>query len=257
MTVYNRKLGYAGAGYVDGTQVLVTSHNFEKAVSKSFIEAYSLPNSITSRSKMLHADGTVQYTGSIGFDVTADAMSILTVSKLLARNYTFQVKIHDGEAAYEMNDCKASSVALSGATGGLIACSLSFMGPTDWSAASTAAPDFIRDSDTPYGYWYSGNTDVISWSLSYNQDLAPRYGNEDSVEPLYVRGGLISYTLQVETYSVQLHGSVTIATSTFTLTGTTTAKGYNFGGPTSLGTYTHTFETAASAASGSDGVIIT
>ena len=69
--------------------------------------------------------------------------------------------------------------------------------------------------------------------------------------------GLVSYNLDVTTYTAPNVSIINIATRTFTLTGDTTGYGYVYGGQTDLGTYTHSFETAAVASAGSSGIIIT
>jgi hypothetical protein len=81
------------------------------------------------------------------------------------------------------------------------------------------------------------------------------YGNTNSMNPNYLRAGLISYSLQTTVYDEELeHSRISVATREFTLTGITTAKGYNYGGQNDFGTHTHTFESAA--AFRSDAVII-
>ena len=90
-----------------------------------------------------------------------------------------------------------------------------------------------------------------------NQMATPLYRNENSTSPRYIKVGLVDYTLSVTTFdAVIAHNVINIKTRTFTLTGVTTSSGYNFAGVTDLGTYLHTFETAASAAAGSGGTII-
>jgi hypothetical protein len=120
--------------------------------------------------------------------------------------------------------------------------------------------------DIPQGYWYSGNTNIKDWSLTMTQEAVPVYTNEDTAEPRYIRVGLIGYTLQVTTYEqlfpyapspVAGSDQIFITTSSFTLAGKLTSEGTSFNGPSELGGYVHTFETSASAASGSGAVIIT
>tara|TARA_R110000824_G_scaffold210162_1_gene395959 strand:+ start:314 stop:1090 length:777 start_codon:yes stop_codon:yes gene_type:complete len=252
-----KRLGYGGSGVVDGQQVLITSGGFNHEFARSYLEPLSLPAEVVTRSRVEHADGTRGYSGDISFDVTANALSVLTTSKLLARRYSFDVGIHDGEAAQKMLGVYVSSLSLSGAPGGLITASLSVTGASAPKAASTVTNAFIRDQ-TPYGYWYSGNTDVKDWSFSFNQATTPMYINEDDESPRYIKVGLIDCSLEVNTYeAVRTHKVINIATSSFTLTGDTASEGFQFLGQTELGQYSHMFESAANMDAGSSGIIIT
>lgn len=382
-----KRLGYGGSGVVDGQQVLITSGGFNDSFSRSYLEPLSLPAEAVTRSRVEHADGTRVSSGDISFDVTENALSVLTTSKLLSRRYSFDVGIHDGEVSQSMLGVYVSSLSLSGAPGGLITASLSVTGAsapkksfgyhggnaasnvisnpntpaangitliiavggstvltitndtgvtytatptlsgvnhalgcagpptatqyfdalayllnqldnvsaeadgatnvtitadikatstydivvtgtaisgsnfvttaTAGNAATTLPNDFIRDQ-TPYGYWYSGNTDVKDWSFSFNQATTPVYINEDDDSPRYIKVGLIDCSLEVNTYeAVQTHKTINIATTSFTLTGDTAAEGFQFLGQTELGQYAHTFESAANMDAGSSGIIIT
>ena len=84
------------------------------------------------------------------------------------------------------------------------------------------------------------------------------YTNINTKAPRYIKVGMVDYSLAVTTFdAVIAHNTINIKTKSFTLTGVTTSSGYSFAGVTDLGNYQHTFETAASAASGSSGIIIT
>jgi len=209
---------------------------------------------------VLHADGTVAYTGTIAFDVTTPALAFMTTARLLMRRYQFNIGIHDGENQWVMSDCYLTQLTLGGAPAGFITASLGFMA-TSGKAASSVANAYIL-TDNPLGYWWSGNTDVKEWTLTMNQAVEPVYVNENvspptADSPRYLKVGLVDYQLDVTCYSQQTHNQIFISTTSFTLTGITGAKGYTFNGVNDLGMYLHSFVTAASAASGSDGVIIT
>lgn len=78
------------------------------------------------------------------------------------------------------------------------------------------------------------------------RNVANSPGSPES--PDYIKVGSVSYSLGVSTY-IDLGAAnlnvIQIATTSFTLTGTTTSKDYTFGGVTDLSTYSHTFETSA------------
>jgi hypothetical protein len=251
-----KRLGYGGSGVIAGQQVLITGGGFNTGESPSYLEPWSIPASAVSRSRVLHADGTEAYGGELSLDVTDAFLTVLTTSTLLGRRYQFDVGINDGEDAELMADCYATSVSLSGAPGGLVTASISFVSATAPVPSISVANNFIRD-DEPLGYWYSGNTDVRDWTFSMNQATEPVYRNENSKAPRYIKVGLVDYSLAVTTFdAVIAHSTINIKTSAFTLTGVTTSSEYSFAGVTDLGTYRHTFETAASSAS-SGGIIIT
>jgi len=253
----SKRLGYGGSAEIDGEQVLITSGGFDTAKAPSYLEALDITRNADSRSRMQHADGTWGFTGSVSLDVTDAFMNVLQVTKLLDRGYTFDVGIHDGESAQEMSDCLVSSLTLQGAPGGLINASLSFIGPTIPIVSVGVANAFKRD-DVPHGYWYSGNTDVESWTFTMNQAVTPVYLNNAGEEPKYLKYGLVDYQLSVVTYEqLQTHSVINIVTRAFTLTGNTTSEGYQFNGPDDVSRYSHTLDTAASIAIGSGDTIIT
>ena len=263
-----KRLGYGGSAEIDGIQTLITGGSFDQANSVSYLEPWDIPPVQTKRSKVKHADGTAAYTGSVSIDVTENAMPLFSIGRLLDRNFNtpvgFIMGIHDGENEYRMEKCKVSSISLSGSANGLIAATVSVVGITGKGSGVVENEYLLNYVDTPdaeknrpAAYWWSGNTDVKDWTLTFNQDVQPVYSNEDTVEPRYIRVGLVSYSLQVTTYSELDHDSVEIITTAFVLTGDTTTKGYTYNGPSDLGMYSHSFETAADATDGSDGVIIT
>jgi len=266
MTDITKTLGYGGSGEIDGVQVLLSAGGFDESVSPSFINAYDIEPTVSQRSRMLHADGIVAYAGSLSFDVTQAALGFLTTAKLLKRRYSFTVGIDDGESAYRMTDCYVTSLSLQGSPGGLIAGQVGVTAAGKESAGAVANTYVLKTANQqPYGYWYSGNTDVRDWNFTMTQDVQPVYSNEASSpadspqEPRYMKVGLVSYALQVTTYdAVQAHVAIQVATSSFTLQGVTASEGYAFNGITDLGMYSHSFESSADATVGSgDSSIIT
>ena len=134
---------------------------------------------------------------------------------------------------------------------------ISFQSASAPYASLLVSNSFIRDQIV-YGYWYSGNTDVKDWTFTMNQTLTPIYTNEDMKTPRYIKVGLFEFSLDVTTYEAFIaHNTIEIVTKSFTLKGSTTAKGYEFGGSMDLGHYKHTFSTAADITIGSGDTIIT
>ena len=266
-----KRLGYGGAAVItplggSAVQVLVTGGSLEQSNSPSYLNMMDipLPSSISygPRSKVLHADGVSAYSGTLSFDVTRDALPIFTTGALFRRGSTFGVDINDGENHSSMSDCQLTNLTISGAAGGLITSSLSFMSKDAKTNAAAGTTTYILgvDGSTPLGYWWSGGPDVRDWTLTMNQAVEPVYANQSTMSPLYLKTGLIDFTLDVNLYAENLSGPSAIqrATTSFTLTGVTTASGHHFNGITDLGTYSHSFTTAPNlSSSGSDGVIIT
>lgn len=263
MTNSSLRLGYGGSAVIDGVQVLITGGGMEETDSPSFIEAMDIPPPSfdpSSRSKILHADGTAAYSANINFDCTKNSLPLLSTSKLLRRGYSFGVGINDGENSYEMSGCLVTTLSVSGSPGGLIGVALGVDAKSEKTVFLISNNYLLNYSsstdDQPMGYWWSGNTDVKDWTLTMNQAVELMYLNENTTQARYLKTGLIEYVLDVTTYAPQNHNSIVIATDVFTLTGVTTARGYSFGGVSELGTYSHSFTTAASAVFGSGGLII-
>ena len=251
-----KRLGYGGSAEIDGIQVLITGGNFDETFTTSFLQMVDTPPSGTGRTRVRHADGVNSYSGSLTFDVTAAAMSMFSVSRMLGRWYSFDVGINDGNVSEKLTGCKVTSLSLTGAPGGLVSASVSFMAKQAFSANSVANA-FIRDDTTPSGqvagYWWSGPGDLTmklkTWTLTMNQESQSVYGNKNETEPLYIRVGLVDYLLDVEVYEefLGVNDAVRICTKTFTLTGIPFTRGFSFNGVTDLGTFKYSFGTAATA----------
>jgi hypothetical protein len=263
----SKRLGYGGSAEISpasapAVQVLITGGGFEMSQSpayNSMVNIYPPVGSATSdsRSKVLHADGVREYTASLNFDVTTAIMALLTKDALLSRGYQFDIGIHDGNNHWTMSECRATQITLSGAPGGLITCVLSATGLAAWDSGPTVVNDFIRNSDVPLGYWWSGGADIRDWNFVMSQAVTSVYQNKNTPEPRYLKIGEIEYMLTVNLYND--HGyddkTIQVASETFQLTGITTGHGYSFNGITDLGTYSHTF-TSAAGPNGSNSVII-
>lgn len=248
-------LGYAGMSIIDGQNCLLSGGGYNKENSVSYIEAYDISPTLVNRSRMLHADGVSAYNGTISLDVTSEFLDLLSVDRLFARRYKFPVILFDGMIGRRMSDCYLSSLTVSGSSGGLISAELSFVFPKA-PTEELVEVVFLRDK-TLYGYWYSGNTNVKDWRLSMTQNVQPVYGNENVMDPRYLKVGLYEFSLDVTTYeAVERHKTIKIATKTFTLTGQTQSEGYTFNGVSELGTYSHSFATGGDAVDGAEAVII-
>jgi hypothetical protein len=273
-TNFTKRLGYGGSALVDGYQVLITGGSMEQADSPSFLEMLDIePTLGASRSRVLHADGVSVYTGSISYDVTENAMNSFSIGQFFKRRYQFNVGICDGtggdastDVKWTMKDCYLTSLTLAGAPGGFVNASLSIMSREVKDSSPSVTNDYILDDyygaspvtvNQPLGYWWSGGPDIKEWTFTMNQAVEPMYQNKNVMDPKYLLVGLIDFQLEVTLYVAGTPSTIAIRTSSFTLTGVTTTKGYTFNGVTDLGMYSHTFVTAANAASGASGLIIT
>jgi hypothetical protein len=262
MIPVKKKLGYGGSATIGTHQVLITSGGFEKAVSIPYLNMINTPPDTTFAGRVKHADGTNGYTGSLSFDVYDDTLSLFETSNgLLERYYEFDIGINDGENDWKMEACKLTSMTISGSEGGLVNAQISFLAKKGMASGFTAN-NFIRD-EVPIGYWYTGTGDandkVKDWSLAMTQEASIVYKNEDSMEPAYIKVGLVTYVLSITSFTqITTPSKIKIATKNFTLTGDTTGMGFAPGGLTGIGTYSYTFETSAQSGDPtSDALVIT
>jgi hypothetical protein len=262
MTDTVKRLGYGGSAVIDGVQVLITGGNLDKTDTPSYLEMMDIPPPASigyaSRSRVLHADGTTLYGGNISFDLNTAAVVLFSTSKLLKRGYSFAVGIHDGENSSTMANCQITNLTVSGAPGGLLTSSVTFISASPRVSGGSVTNNYILSS-APVGYWYSGGTDIRDWTLTMNQNVEPVYGNANTMTPKYLKTGLIDFTLDVSLYAEHIadDDSVVVATSSVTLYGVTTSAGHRFNGVSDLGTYSHSFTTSPDlSTSGSDGLII-
>lgn len=250
--------GFSGHVIIDDIQVLSGSASLSLEANPSFITLADIQRNENPRGKVLYAPGTEITNGSVNFDVTENSLQLLQLDKLLKRNYFFTVKVFDGHAGRQLDNCYVTSLSVSGSVGGLISASLSFISKDDMIAYNGGSGVFIDPGDTttedvPYGYWYSGSTSlqVRDWSLSYSQSVNPVYlnqiGDANNKKPRYLKVGLQEYQLSLTTYDAppETTDSIVIAANTFSILGKFTSSGYSFNGPTDLGTYSHSFSSAA------------
>lgn len=249
---YGKKLlGYGGSASIAGVQVFVTAGSFDEEFAPSYLNMIQTPPSTAMAGRVQHADGTAGYTGSLSFDVyNAMLGSIFTTSTLLGRFYKFDVGINDGVYDWQMADCKLTSLSISGTVGGLVTAQVSFLALLGKKVGATPHV-FLRDVE-PLAYWYTGtgpSDNIKDWTLSMSQEAELVYKNENSTQPAYIKVGGVSYTLAVTSYENLFPAGtttpITIGTSSFTLTGRPTVRGFAFGGITDIGSYSYTFETSS------------
>lgn len=246
-----KKLGWAGSAVIDGVPVLFTSASINNEVSPGFITMADINRDNVSRTKILYSDGTKGSSGSISFDMSSQSMTLFSLSRLLRRNYTFNVSFFDGEKGYSLNNCYVTNLSLSGSVGSLISGSLSFVSNEEKQSYSGGTD--IRNTQIPLGYWYSGSgsISIIDWSFSFTQDAQIVYLNQrnqsDKIRGKYIKCGLLDYGLEITTYEqATTNNNIVIASSSFTITGITTSEEFSFNGQTDLGTYKYSFTSAGS-----------
>jgi hypothetical protein len=258
-------LGYGGAGYINNVQVLITGGTVNTANSISYMNAVDISPTQVSRSRMRHADGTRLTTANLTFDLTD--LSLNEVMTLYSRRALFGIEINDGNNSGSLGSCFANNITLSGAPGGLISGSVQATSIEDSTYGSIAASrnDFIREppeigvnrDEEPLAYYFSGNTDVRSWTLTMNQEVSPVYLNENGVNPGYLKVTRWDFQLDVVTYTDQSHNDIEVRTNSWTLKGDTTASSYSFNGVTDFGMFSHSFATSADITTGAGDSIIT
>jgi hypothetical protein len=262
--------GFAGVALVNGTQVLLTSGNATLDNTQTFVTLMDIVPDSTQRTKVLYAPGTTMISGSLAWDVKADAMNLISNSGgLLQRGFHFTVAMWTGNAGTPyvgklISNAYASSLSLQGAAGGLISANLSFVSGSvvsggsniwnDWSGGGSYISTRSENSASiPYGYWYSGNANipVKDWTLSYSQEVSPVFLNQNTTAPKYMKCGTVEVTLDLNTMeqisfaNTSELSHVVIATKNFQIQGVTKTEGFTFNGPTDAGAYSYSFTSAA------------
>ena len=261
--------GFNGSALVDGYQVLATNGTVTLENTQTFVTLMDIiPDSIQ-RSKVLYAPGIYATSGSLSWDVHSNAMDLLLPSRLLQRGYSFTVSMWGGNigsnyAGKQVQHCYATSITMQGAQGGLLNVSLSFISPdaiSDWNGGSYISTRSDSASNTPYGYWYSGNANipVKDWNLSINQDVTPvhlnqyaQQSNSGTMYAKYMKCGLWNTDLSVTTFRQLSSGeevsdlnNVVVATKAFNIVGLVRTRNYNFTGSSDASTYSYTFGSAS------------
>jgi len=209
------------------------------------------------RTRISHADGVINVTGNVSFDLTNGLLAIMTTNKLLSRRYMIDFEIWDGNKGTKLEDCYITSISISGAPAGVMNGSIALMTastPIEITEEPTWLEFMLREENyQPWGYWYSGRPNIREWTFTFNQEVSPIYSNQNTMYPRYLRVGMLDCNLEVTTYEqFYEYDQVQILTTNFKIVGKTNAKGYSFNGPTDLGMFRHTFESGVDATIGSD-----
>lgn len=262
-TITNIRLGHGGGAYIAGTYVPATSGNMENSVSVQYSSGYYMPNDTTSRSRILHSDGTVTHTGSVSFDLTTASLGVIkniigTSTGL--RGVHFNVSLCDGVYARTMTNCYATSITMNGSPSGVLGASINFMSASPSTSADYSADQNTRDAFTVdlIPYWWSGNSYVRDWTFTYTQNVVPKFCNSTyglykttddgikAVSPTYLFIGEIDVSLDFTTFCPIVTDTVNIYNSAFSIIGRTTSSGYTMGGANDLGTYKYNIASHAS-----------
>lgn len=258
-TLTDIRLGHGGGAYLNGVYVPATGGSMDNSVSVQYQSGYLMGSDSTSRSRILHSDGTVTHSGSVSFDLTTSSLSVVS-NIIRTRGLDFNVKLMDGAFSREMTNCYATSITLSGSPSGVLNGTVNFMGPTPSIPDNNILEPNARDSFTDglIPYWWSGNSYVRDWTLTYNQNIVPKFCNKTSgfynmisdgiaaVSPTYLFVGEIDVTIDFTTFCPLASDNVNISTNNFKIVGRTTSSGYNMGGSNDLGTYKYSITSHAS-----------
>ncbi|MCK9154618.1 MAG: hypothetical protein M0P12_00740 [Paludibacteraceae bacterium] len=259
-TITSIRLGYGGRGFINGTEVLMTSGSLENSVSPAYTSGYLAPMDETNRSRVLHADGTVTHSGSMGFDLTLNGLSV--IENLMSRNQRFSVEMYDGKYGFEIggtgeDGCVLDTITVNGTPNGFIAASLNFSCRNPASKKFSSLSTNNRDSHISdiIPYWWSGNSYVRDWNLTYSQTVTPKFSNLNRYQlitegilassPVYLFVGEVSINLDFNTFCPLVTDTVYIATDSFKIVGRTTATGYSIGGLNELPSYRYSIQSSA------------
>ncbi len=262
------ELGYRGRAVVNGANFLASSGSMENTVSTSYLSGYDMA-STSVKSRIYHAAGVVSHTGSLSFDLTSESVS--TVKNILKnpRSNKFSVSMFGNDAGWNMQDCVAQSVSLSGAPNGLVTGSLSFISaspPTITTLSETNARDAFSATLVPY--WHTGAYLVRDWSLSFSLNVTPKHCNGDEAKsvslfgikahsPKYLFLGECQYDLNFSAFKklttgfdVKLGGSQVFSCSTYMVVG----NALNVGGVNDINIYK--YSATSHALNDNEGIVI-
>lgn len=248
-TITDISLGYGGFASIDGQSVLVTSGSLEKSITPVLIDPLSCPID-GNRFPLIIGSGINAWTGSVAFDLTLDSVSKIVSSNFIKRNSVFDVVLCDGNKSYSAPSAKWSSITISASPNALVTCSVSF------SYTNSKSDNFIThssskisvDFDDPLlSYWFTGEEEVESFTLTFNKNLTPVYANGSPNNPLYLREGLINATMQVSAWDTWLsHQSLKIADKTVSFSEAVQENTtFSYGGLNSTGTHSYTLKCVA------------
>lgn len=241
-------LGYGGGARLGDSWVFVTGGSLSRAKSIPLFQPLNMPipdSGSQNRYQVNYGDGVYSFTGSVNFDLTDVAVSMM--NDFTTRNYEFDTVIHDGHVGYLVQKCKADSFTISSSPQSLVTGTVSFQSTNNSNEEFqefTSTPEYIFDAQQLIEYWNTGADSVESFSLTVGQALTPVYLNTDATTPEYIRAGGMNVSLSVTAWADWLdHKSVKIGNSTFTINyGAVETMDFNYGGQTETGSHVYTFK---------------
>lgn len=249
-TISDVLLGYGGGAKIDGTNVLITGGSLSSSMTVPLITALKSPIGASNVYNVVTGSALYTFTGSVNFDFTIPAVNGFITNTFLKRNHEFNINISDGHKHYKMEKCKWSSFSVNASPGSLVSGSISFTATngTYTVLQDGVAPDYIfNDSNPLLSYWYTGETEVESFTLSLSQSLTPVFLNGNQTNACYIRAGVLDASLQVSSWESWLtHTSIKIASKTVAFSKNyMESKGFSYGGATATGTHSYTVKVAA------------
>lgn len=247
------------------TWVLATSGNINDEIQRPSMVGIDMPaagsynGTADPRSRFLVAKGTETFSGSISFDLTDGAFSVmkpLMTRRCVGFSMLFAVP-EENNSTYRLDNCYMQNLSLSGSIDGILTVSLSFISAQEWKMinnVSVTRRDILSANyEMPLTYWYSGNPssaeDLREWTLSVTQETQAVFGNTLDSLPLYIRCGTLTYEMSATTYlgvrpldkiMIKLVSASHSAPITFEVHGVTTAKTASFS-PGEVVSNTHNF----------------
>jgi hypothetical protein len=137
---------------------------------------------------------------------------------------------------------------MQGSPSGLISCTISFSSASPSEKVSSNFTGMRDDFSADFiPYWWSGNSYVRDWTLSFNQSVTPKFANKNlykmtndrilASSPLYLFVGEIDVNLDFTCFCPLVSDKVNVSTSSFKINGRTSGSGYSMGGQNDLGMY--------------------
>lgn len=175
--------------------VFITSGNIGVQYNRPVENTYRSPRTTTNTVPILLGVGTAQISGSVSFDMSHLNLDYFLSEDKLKRNTYFHLLMTDGGNYYGVYQNVWNSFSISGASGGIVTCSIGYMSlnccnPDIYSPSANIASISNSFDNALVAYWQAGVQGYIeSFTINLTQDVTPVYLNNDNIMPSYLRCG--------------------------------------------------------------------
>lgn len=204
------------------------------------------------RMEIIAGEGLNEFTGTLNFILTRNALNKIFNNKFISRQNVFDVLLHDGIRSVLIKCCWWSSISISSSARNLVTCSISFNSTNnrmeDFEIVDTAFKK-VSFNEELLKYWETGAgaSKIESFDISFSRQLTPVYLNTSSKNVSYYRVGMMTLDCNFSSWNnwIELGDNnlkIGDKSLVFKETAILNSKDFSFSGGNSTGVYKYSIK---------------